>query len=182
MLKKYVPALLIGATLLVSGAAAAGSDATTGRKSETRVVPETVGSFAIKLATALTDEKMRLDQAVAMLRKSGAAVGTDLNARLTEEEASRILSDLGMKVMPPENPASEVSTALGTQLAIMAGLTLSPGIEDITFPIHCLNEKNRGQCLNCCKDANPGLDVAKICGQICRGVVPPPPSPDDPPT
>ena len=159
--------------------------ASTGTTATTRPV-ETVGGFAVKLATAIGTPASSQEIAMQTLQAAGVSFKSDLSARLTSEHAARILSDLGMKVVAPVNPNDEVSVRLSSQLAASAGLSLSagPGISNDDLPIICLLEKNHGQCTNCCKDAladQPDLTdgkTSRFCSRFCKR---PPPTSDPEP-
>jgi len=182
-MKKILLALLVSVALAVPVVAATGNAGDIAN-------PETVGGFAVKLAAALGNPSGSEQAAAASLRSAGVSLQADLNARLTEAEAARILSDLGMKVAPPSSPANEISSGKSTQLAAAAGLSLSatPGIEvnGGTLPIQCLLEKNHGQCVNCCKPAlgflpnNGDGKIASFCAHFCNATQPPPPSDEEP--
>lgn len=182
-MKKTLLALLVSVALAVPVVAATGN-------AVEKVNGETVGGFAVKLAAALGTPVASEQAAVASLRNVGLDLKADLNARLTEAEASRILSDLGMKVATPSNPSGEVSSSKSTQLAAAAGLSLSasPGLESVgaDLPVQCLLEKNHGQCVNCCKPIVGWYDgcscgqLVKFCAQFCKSTEPPPPSDEEP--
>jgi hypothetical protein len=180
-MKRGSLALLCSIVLMVPVMAASGSDSQ-------GVSSETVGGFAVKLAAALGTPAGSEQVAAASLRSAGVSLQADLSARLTEAEAARILSDLGVKVAPPSSPADEVSNGKSAQLAAAAGLSLSasPGIDTTSddLPVHCLLEKNQGQCVGCCKpelgfvegDPQAG-QITKFCVQFCKTSEPPCPSP-----
>jgi hypothetical protein len=180
-MKKSLLALLVSVALAVPVVAATGNAAE-------KVNSETVGGFAVKLAAALGTPASSEQAAAASLRSAGVSLKADLSARLTEAEAARILSDLGMKVATPSSPADEISNGKSAQLAAAAGLTLSasPGIETTggDLPVHCLLEKNLGQCVGCCKpelgfvegDDRAG-QIVKFCTTFCKSTEPPCPSP-----
>ena len=183
-MKKSLLALLVSVALAVPVVAATGNAAE-------KVNAETVGGFAVKLAAALGTPASNEQAAAASLRSAGVNLKADLSARLTEAEAARILSDLGMKVAAPTNPSNEVSSGTSTQLAAAAGLSLSasPGLETNgdDLPMYCLLEKNVGQCVVCCKPAlgyDPDLPAAgqitKFCTQFCKTYEPPSPSDEEP--
>ena len=184
-MSKGLLALLCSIVLMVPVMAAA-----SGSAPESAAV-ETVGGFAVKLAAALGTPASSEQIAAASLRSAGVSLKVDLSARLTEAEAARILSDLGMKVAAPTNPAGEMSSGKSSQLAAAAGLSLSatPGIEQVgdDLPVHCLIDSNRGECVNCCKMAlgfHEGDDqagqITKRCGQFCKLIQPPVVSEEEP--
>ena len=179
-MKKTLLALLVSVVLAVPVVAATGNGNS-----------ETVGGFAVKLAAALGTPSDSEQAAAASLRSAGVSLKADLNARLTEAEAARILSDLGMNVAAPASPSNEVSSGKSTQLAAVAGLSLSasPGLETShdELPVQCLLEKNHGQCVGCCKPALGFVDgepragqIVKFCSQFCKNTQPPPPSDEEP--
>jgi hypothetical protein len=182
-MKKILLALVVSVALAVPVVAATGN--------AVEVNSETVGGFAVKLAAALGTPASSEQVAAASLRSAGVSLKADLSARLTESEAARILSDLGMKVAAPSSPADEVSSGKSSQLAAAAGLSLSasPGIETAgaDLPVHCLLERNIGQCVNCCKPelgfvegADRAGQIVKFCTQFCKNTQPPPPSEEEP--
>jgi hypothetical protein len=180
-MRKGLLALLFSVVMIVPVMAATGTAAE-------KVESETVGAFAVKLAAALGSPAGNELTAAASLRSAGVDLKANLSARLTEAEAARILSDLGMKVAPPSNPSGEVSSGKSTQLAAAAGLSLSasPGLEanGSDLPVYCLLEKNIGQCVVCCKpelgfvegDPRAG-QITKFCTQFCKNTEPPCSSP-----
>jgi hypothetical protein len=180
-MKKSLLALLVSVALAVPLVAATDNAAE-------KVNAETVGGFAVKLAAALGTPASNEQAAAASLRSAGVDLKANLSARLTEAEAARILSDLGMKVAAPTSPSNEVSSGKSTQLAAAAGLSLSasPGLElnGSELPVHCLLEKNVGQCVVCCKPElgyDPDLpragQITKFCTQFCKNTEPPCSSP-----
>lgn len=180
-MKKGLLALLLSVVLIVPIMAVSGS-------STGKVEAETIGAFAVKLSAALGTPAGTEQAAAAALRSAGVTLNADLGARLTEAEAARILSDLGIKVAAPASPGNEVSSGQSSQLAAAVGLSLStsPGIETgADLPVGCLLERNHGQCTNCCKDdlgADPDApeQLARFCSQFCKNTEPPPPSDEEP--
>lgn len=140
----------------------------------------TVGDFAVQLATAVGYDAVDARQAAAALKRRGVTFAADLSAGLTEGEAARILSDLGMAVVAPANPATPVSQARVGSL--LAAIPTSVSVEGLApedeGPTHCLSSQNRGECNKCCKEAT-GLE-GKFCGHFCHANVAPPPSPEEP--
>jgi hypothetical protein len=138
----------------------------------------------VKLAAALGRSASDQTAAVASLRAAGVDLDQNLSARLSEGEAARILSDLGMKVVASSEPSGEISIGRATHLAALAGMSSSPGIdlESNDLPFQCLLERNHGQCMGCCKTAlNFGEEetgaISRLCAKFCHL---PPPSPSDP--
>ena len=132
---------------------------------------ETVGGFAVKISKSLGMPVTSENAAVEALATAGVKVQVDLGARLTQNEAARILADLGMNVAAPADPNSAVSVGVASQLAASAGLALSSGPGIATdFPLQCLLEKNRGQCVGCCTAAFDFDSTAPRAGQISRGL------------
>ncbi len=181
-MKKSLLALLVGVALVIPVVAATGNAAE-------KVNAETVGAFAVKLAAALGTPAASEQGAVASLRSAGVNLKADLSTRLTEAEAARILSDLGVKVAAPSSPSNEVSSGKASQLAAAAGLSLSAslGVEFSAndLPVQCLLEDNHGQCMGCCKPAlgfgeGDTGKISKFCAQFCRNVQEPPPSDEEP--
>lgn len=55
-----------------------------------------------------------------------------------------------------------------------AAATGAPRPQD-GIPWQCLDEKNHGNCLNCCMEAAGPTVPAKACNRFCKGILPPPP-------
>src|SRR5437867_4438714 len=147
MMTKRLPlALLIGAVLVASLFAA--TDA--GQKPAV-----TVGDFAVKLTKALGKPAADQRAAVETLKSLGVQVGNDPAAGLTEAVAARMLADLGLRTTT-NRADGPVSVKKADQLVSLVGpgagaaSKLPPGTP---LPTQCLEERNRGQCENCCHDA-----------------------------
>ncbi|MBI4169928.1 MAG: hypothetical protein HY510_08330 [Acidobacteria bacterium] len=152
-----------------------------------------VGEFAVKVNAALG--KVAADQKAAAesLRTLGVDLGKDLNAALTEERAASILRDLGVKVAPGRAD-SELSAAKADQLITGVSLSASSAASTVPasdLPPDCLNEQNRGQCVDCCKvhfgcplEGEPKLEecagVGTRCAKFCKAILPPGKSPSEP--
>jgi hypothetical protein len=170
--------LAVSAALTVVAFAAAGS----AQKSTV-----TVGDFAVKVTKAIGQPVSSPSAAVESLKSLGVKID-DVNARLTEGSAARILADLGMRVSTA-NPNSALTSAKADQLAAVVGLASSASSisPDTDLPTQCLDVKNRGNCQDCCKAAlgcapSPALcDFASACSKFCKQVPPPgQASPSDP--
>jgi hypothetical protein len=175
MMRKPFVALAVSAVLTVAVFAAAGS-------SSVKSSSVTVGDFAAQVAVALGYEVPNQKAAVDALRNRGVNLTVDLNTQLTDGQVARMMSDLGIQVAAPTNPASPVSQASASIFASTIGSTDSlaaPSTEStVPPPTQCLSSADRGTCVNCCKDST-GL-TGKYCGHFCHANVPPPPSPTEP--
>ena len=156
-------------------------------KSAKPAEPETIGGFAVKVASALnlaaTDQKA----AVASLKGAGLDLQldlqVDLSAPLTEGAVARMFFDLGIPVALTRVPDREVTSRRADQILISADIgswTLAAGgpPEPIPPPVVCLQERNRGQCQSCCTDAtrcgnNPNTISCNVCARFCKAVLPP---------
>jgi len=174
--KKSAVVLLISAVLAVSVFAAT---------SGVQKSAVTVGDFAVKLTKALGKPATDQRAAVEALKSLGVKVGNDLDAGLTEGVAARILGELGLRTTA-SRPDSPVSGKKADQFAALAGLSAaaSSGLPSSTpLPTQCLEEKDRGQCINCCHDALAAQGVVDNngCTVFCHAVLPPgKSSPDEP--
>jgi hypothetical protein len=150
----------------------------------------TVGEFAVKVAVALGYTTPDTRAAVAALKGRGVRMVADPSATLTEGEAARIMSDLGMAVTKPSNPGAPVSSTKAGFLAgtIEVATIDAVSTEAVDLPDQCLSSQNRGDCVNCCKaivgqlpdSGNGTRSAGKECGHFCHANVPPPPSPEEP--
>jgi len=187
MTKKPFMALALCAGLTVAVFAASGTPA---KKSQV-----TVGEFAVKVASALGYEARDQRGAQDTLRSLGVDLAADLNAPLTEGAVARIMADLGVSVQAPATPDTPVSASkagfLAGTIREIGGFSTEDGNEPpqpINPPATCLQQVNRGACVNCCKTAvgplinhqgNP-RDAGKECSKFCKNNVPPPPSDEEP--
>jgi hypothetical protein len=142
-----------------------------------------VGEFAVRVSAALgrvaSDEKAAAD----FLKGMGVDLGKDLGAGLTEERASLILRDLGVRTAPGR-PNEGISAGVAEQL--LAAVSLSAGSFglDGESPEQCLTVRTRGACVDCCRDffncghGTPGC--GSRCAKFCKAVRPPGRSPSDP--
>ena len=172
MTKKLLLVLALSAGVAVAAFAAPGASPAQGKA--------TVGEFALKVADALGCDAADTARAVKALNGRGIWFAADLSATLTEGEAARIMTDLGVAVLAPENPGAPVSpTRVGSILASIPRSTTIDGMSsEDEGPTECLSSADRGACVNCCKDAT-GL-TGKFCGRYCQSNVAPPPSPEEP--
>lgn len=172
MTKRLLLVLALCAGLTATALAAPGAPANPGKA--------TVGEFAVRLATALGYDAADAKAAAGALNRRGVTLAADLSATLTEGDAARIISDLGIATVTPANPGAPVSAARAGSL--VASIPASMSIEGISpedeGPTQCLSSVDRGTCVNCCKDAT-GM-TGKFCGHYCHANVPPPPSPEEP--
>lgn len=165
-----VLALSAGLTAAAFGAAAA----------PVAAAKATVGEFALDLATALGSDAIDASVAVKALKARGVTIPADLSATLTEGDAARILSDLGIAVTAPANPVAAISSARAGSLvaSIPASMSIDGKVTQDEGPTQCLSSVDRGTCVNCCKDAT-GL-TGKFCGRYCHANVSPPASDEEP--
>lgn len=143
----------------------------------------TVGDFAVKLTKALGKPATDQKTAVETLKSLGVQVGGDLSAGLTEGVAARILGDLGLRTAITRSDGP-VSDKKADQLASLAGVGAGSKLPTGTpLPTQCLEERNRGQCENCCHAALAAAGIVdnKGCTVFCKSVLPPgKSSPDEP--
>jgi hypothetical protein len=182
MTKKPLLVLALCAGLTMAAFAAPGTPAGAGKA--------TVGEFAVKVAVALGYTTPDTQAAVAALKGRGVHAISDPSATLTEGEAARIMSDLGMAVAKPSNPSAPVSSSKAGFLAgtIDMASVQAVSIEAVDLPDQCLHSADRGTCVNCCKNivgqlpdnGNGTRDAGKECGHFCHANVPPPVSPGEP--
>ena len=176
MMRKFLVVVAVSAALTVAAFAAS---------SNSQKSTITVGDFAVKVTRAIGQPATDKSAAVQSLRNLGVTIG-DMNAGLTEGMAAKILADLGLHVST-SSPGSGVTTGKADQLATMIGLS-SAGVApaDTELPKACLDSRNRGTCVECCKTAlgcapSPALcDFAEPCAKFCKVIKPGPPSPTDP--
>jgi len=168
MMRKSLLILAVSAAVTVAAFAAS----TSVQKSTV-----TVGDFATKVARVLGKPAATPQAAIDSLKSLGVTVG-DSSARLTEGDAARILSDLGVSVKT-QTPGNALSAGRADQLLANVSLSsASPEIAPASVPTQCLQQDNRGQCQICCKVAygcslNGSCDYAKGCADFCKAVLPP---------
>lgn len=181
MMRKSFLVLAVAAALTVAVFAASSAP----NASKTTM---TVGTFAKKVAKAIGSPTESESAALAVLRQAGVRdLGKNLSAQLTEGDAVSVLGDLGVKVIS-RTPDKPVSLAKADQLlasvSLGSALSVAPAADD--FPSQCIDVKNRGQCVTCCKlafgcDPESTCDFAKGCEIFCRqNITPGPPSPSEP--
>ena len=171
-MKKFMLALAVAA-LIAAPVLAAPADS--GKSSSV-----SLGDFAVRLAVSLGAKPVDAKSAVETLKARGAKIShVDLSARVTEGEAARILSDIGVAVTTP-TPGKSLSAGKADQLLSAASLNLDAAVSPSTeLPGECLNNKNRGLCVDCCKIANGCTDLgapcefASPCAKFCKQVTPP---------
>jgi hypothetical protein len=149
----------------------------------------TVGAFAKKVAKAIGSPTESESAALAVLKQAGVRdLSKSLSAQMTEADAVKILGDLGVKVIS-RTPDRPISLAKADQLIASVSLgssaaSVAPAQDE--FPSECIDVKNRGKCVTCCKlafgcDPETTCDFAKGCEVFCRqNITPGPPSPDEP--
>jgi hypothetical protein len=149
----------------------------------------TVGKFAVKVASALGYAVPDQEAAAQALRGRGVTVDTNLAAPLTEGSAARMMTDLGINVTTPKDPAATVSDSragvLAGTMSSLATLGFTPAT---TLPDQCLHSADKGTCVDCCIAAvgplpDPGggtRTAGKECGRFCQANVIPPISPGEP--
>jgi hypothetical protein len=182
-MKKALVVLAVCAAVTVAGFAASGGEKAT-----------TVGYFAVQVSKALGYKATTPQAAAAVIKqRSGVDLTANLSARLTEATAARVLSELGVKVSVG-NGSGELSAKKVDSLATAVGLSAASVLPaQFDPPTHCLQEPNRGACVDCCKDAvgqlpgdpeedpNGLRDPGKECSKFCQAIVPgPPTSPSEP--
>ncbi|MBI1950668.1 MAG: hypothetical protein HYS34_04810 [Acidobacteria bacterium] len=147
----------------------------------------TVGDFAVRVTKALGNPVADQRAAVESLKSLGVKVD-DVNASLTEGMAARILADLGVRVSTT-SPDNRVTKGKADQLVAVVGLagSTSSGLAATDLPVACLDNRNRGICVECCKaalgcvDQSAPCDFASACAKFCKQVLPPgQESPSDP--
>jgi len=176
MTKRLALALLIGVVLGATVFAAAGG---------VQKPAVTVGDFAVKLTKALGKPATDQGAALETLKSLGVQVGNDPGAGLTEGVAARMLADLGLR-MATNRGDSPVSVKKADQLASLVGPGAGASSKlpaGAPLPTQCLEERNRGQCENCCHDAMAAAGIVDNhgCTVFCKSVLPPgKSSPDEP--
>jgi hypothetical protein len=169
-MRKSILVLAVSAAMTVS-AFAASSNA---QKSKV-----TVGDFAVKVTKALGNPAADQRAAVESLKSLGVQV-QDVNASLTEGMAARILADLGVRVSTT-SPDKAVTRGKADQLVAVVGLANSPSgsLSGVTMPTQCLENRNRGICVECCKaalgcvDQEAQCEFGSPCAKFCKSVLPP---------
>lgn len=148
----------------------------------------TVGDFAVKVAVALGYSAPDQSAAVNTLRARGVTLG-NLASPLTEGDAARIMGDLGMSVVAPKDPSTQLSdTKAGLLAGTISTLAASAFSTADALPEQCLHSVDRGTCVDCCIAAvgplpDPGggtRTAGKECSKFCAANVPPPISPGEP--
>lgn len=119
------------------------------------------------------------DQAAQRLGRLGVPLG-DPKAGLTEGRLSAIMGFYGIQATT-SNPSTLVEAARGNAAAAIVRVAALPpaGSERKRGSIEtgnhgvCLSERNRGKCVNCCKDLG---SPANACAHFCQSIEPPSPS------
>ena len=185
MMRKPFLALMVSALLTVAVFAATG-------KAAKGTEPESVGGFAVKLASALGIPASSQEMAVASLKAAGANLGSEnLKAPLKQEQVTVLLADLGLQVVSTAKPGEPVTVALADQIATTVRLSESASTKwpaSSSLPAQCLNAGSRGLCKSCCEEVTgcsfppvpPGGLDCRVCGKFCRANLHGPPSPSEP--
>ena len=170
-MKKLILAFAVAALIAAPAFAASAASA--------KPADVTLGDFAVRLAVNLGTKPADAKAAVETLRSHGARISEgELNARLTEGVAARILGDLGV-VVTTTTPGKALSSGRADQLLSTASLGLAATTPAVDLPAQCLQVKNRGLCVECCKVANGCVDqealceFASACSHFCKAVLPP---------
>lgn len=139
----------------------------------------TVGQFIAQLSAAVSGEPQTIRSAQATLSRLGATGEFDPSATLTEAFVVRLAADLGISVTAGSNGSAPVSAARSAAIAgrLATSLEARPVFTEDGLPAACLSSANRGQCVNCCKNA--GAD-ANQCAHFCHSNAPPPVSDPEP--
>lgn len=166
-LRKLLVPALVAALPLVAFAAGGGPE-----KPSTRV---TVGDFAVMLAGAgATGAAVDAQAATKALARTGVPLG-DPAATLDERKLVEILDYYGLRAttrMPDAAVGAGKAAAAATLIAGTTGfigteMASEPGLDNAGDIDVCLEEKNHGQCVNCCKD----LGVrARACSRFCQQI------------
>ena len=165
-LRKLLVPALVAALPLAAFAAAGGSE-----KASTRV---TVGDFAVMLATAgATGAALDAQSAVKALAKTGVPLG-DPGATLNQRKLAEILDYYGVRAttqMPDADVGAGKAAAAATLIVGTSGfmgteMASGPGLASSDIEV-CLQEKNHGQCVNCCKDLGTR---ARACSRFCQQI------------
>jgi hypothetical protein len=146
----------------------------------------TVGDFAIKVAAVLQYDSSTPQAAASALERRGITLADDLGTPMTQGEAARVLTDLGISVIPPKNSSDPVTAQqAGTLAGLISTLSTQSTASGPSLPDQCLHSINRGNCQDCCKAATlcgppPAPFDCNTCAKFCKNNVPPPPSPGEP--
>ena len=176
-MRKSFVVLVVTAALTIAAFAASGSG-----KQPTQ--PITVGDFAVLVSQAIGAPTTSPKTAISNLQTRGLNMPLDLQATLTERQAVSMFHDLGVINVRTSNPNDQVTpdkaeAIIGSvNLSALSASILPAGIEDA---LECLQLKNRGSCVECCKPIvgpipNPhgnDRDPGKVCTKLCESVVPP---------
>ena len=177
MMRKSLVVVAVSAALTVAAFAAS---------SKAQKSTITVGDFAVKVTRAIGQPVSDRSAAVESLRTRGVKID-NANASLTEGMAAKILADLGLRISTT-SPNSAVTPGKADQIATIVALSSSAASVGVAtdLPKACLDSRNRGTCVECCKTANgcapsPALcEFAEPCAKFCKQIQPGPPSPSDP--
>jgi hypothetical protein len=150
--------------------------------------PATVGFFALRLARSLGFQAGNAAEARAALAGAGVTFTARLADPLTEDEATRLLGQLGVAAEPASNPDRLLSPTFAVQLAGLAargvlGQGGAPKPEG-SLPPSC-QAQQRSQCFQCCLAAlGPIASVPQrmidLCNNSCTAIGAPPSSPSSP--
>lgn len=179
MTKRTFMVLALAASLMVVGVYAAPS-------TPAKVKGVTVGDFAVKVAAVLQYDSSTQQAAASALERRGISLASDLSTPMTQGEAARVLTDLGIPVVAPKNSSDPVTAQqAGTLAGLISTLSTQSTADGPALPDQCLHSQNRGICQDCCKAATlcgppPAAFDCNTCAKFCKNNVPPPPSPGEP--
>jgi hypothetical protein len=151
----------------------------------------TAGGFVTRLAQVLGQDARDAQSASKALERYGMLPLQDVSSPLTDGLVARIAADLGVAIQTPANPQSTVSSARGAALASLIGMSVlskNTGLADVEPPTECLRSENRGQCMDCCKEAVGPLpdgaggtrEPGRECAEFCKSNTEPPQSDPEP--
>ena len=179
MTKRTFMVLALAASLMVVGVYAAPS-------TPAKAKGVTVGDFAVKVAAVLQYDTSSPQAAASALERRGVNLSADLSSTMTQGEAARVLTDLGISAVPPKNSSDPVTAQqAGTLAGLISTLSTQSTAAGPDLPSQCLHSQNRGICVDCCKAATscgppPAAFDCNTCSKFCHNNVPPPPSPGEP--
>ncbi len=174
MMRKSLVVLAVSAALTIAAFAAPDS----GKQPAAAMK---VGDFAVMVSQAIGAPATTPQSAVANLQARGLRLPLDLGADLTENQVVSMFRELGITNVRTENPNGQVTP--GRAEALLGGVNLSAlsaqPVPSADLPTECLQVKNRGTCVECCKFANGCVDqsaqcdFARSCAKFCKAVLPP---------
>ena len=150
--------------------------------------PATVGFFALRLARNLGFEAKTAGEAQVLLSAAGVTFAGRLAEPLTEDEATRLLGDLGLETSPSADPDRILSQPFADRLAGIAarGFLATGGVPatEGTLPTSC-QSLERSQCFQCCiaslgRLASVPQRMIDLCNSSCTTLGAPPSSTSQP--